>query len=167
MDMKREILQPKKKASAISTATAVIIGSILAAGVIFIFANSYRAESMPAQELTIEEQIDNLRAELQSIKQSRAVRVRLTSYNSVPEQTDGTPCVTAINTRCRPGIVAVSRDLLEAGWTYGKKVWIEGYGVYVIEDIMDSRFIQAIDIWLPRGRKPIGDEQVLAAVVEW
>jgi hypothetical protein len=28
--------------------------------------------------------------------------------------------------------VAVSSVLLEMGWTPGKKVWIEGYGVFVI-----------------------------------
>ncbi|WP_309573116.1 hypothetical protein, partial [Deinococcus sp.] len=50
--------------------------------------------------------------------------VRATAYNSVPGQTDSTPFVTATGTRTRPGVVALSRDLLRQ-FPYGTKVMIE------------------------------------------
>lgn len=95
-----------------------------------------------------------------------SARVRLTCYMSEVKQTDSTPWTTAINTKCRPGIVAVSRDLLEAGWAFGKRVWIEGHGVYVIEDVMNARWQKSIDIWVPQGSRPFRHDSVLAVLVE-
>ncbi len=46
----------------------------------------------------------------------------------------------------RPGIVAVSRDLLRSGWQFGKKVYIEDLGVFIIEDTMAPRFSKRIDV---------------------
>ncbi|MEK7662042.1 MAG: hypothetical protein AAB355_00890 [Patescibacteria group bacterium] len=54
--------------------------------------------------------------------------VRLTGYNAVPEQTDGTPNVTASGTFSNPEVVAArSRDLAEA-MPYGTIIALEAPG---------------------------------------
>ncbi|KUG27846.1 hypothetical protein ASZ90_002302 [hydrocarbon metagenome] len=78
----------------------------------------------------------------------QSVRATVTAYTDSPRENmgPGKPVGTAIGTKIRPGIVAVSRDLLKAGWTYGKKVYIEDLGVFIIEDTMSPRFSKRIDI---------------------
>lgn len=78
----------------------------------------------------------------------QSIRATVTAYTDDPRENmgHGKPVGTAIGTKIRPGIVAVSRDLLKAGWTYGKKVYIEGLGVFIIEDTMSPRFSKRIDI---------------------
>lgn len=80
------------------------------------------------------------------------VRVTVTGYSSTPEQTDSTPFITASNTRVRPGIVALSRDLLREftpGAPFGFGDWIElrGVGRFRVEDTMSPRFTKRVDIW--------------------
>ena len=63
----------------------------------------------------------------------------VTSYRSVPGQTDSTPFRTSINERVTPHGVALSRDLLKR-WggpiDYGDYIYIEGYGIKVVNDCM-------------------------------
>jgi len=42
--------------------------------------------------------------------------------------------------------VAVSRDLLKSGWKLGDKLFIEGLGVFAIEDTMHARWKKRIDV---------------------
>ncbi|SRR3989339_432814 len=69
--------------------------------------------------------------------------VTSTAYNSLPNQTDDTPWITAMGTRCREGVVASNFLPL------GTKVMIEGFGerVFVVEDRMHTRFSDRIDVW--------------------
>lgn len=69
--------------------------------------------------------------------------VAATAYNSMESQTDSTPWITASGTRCREGVIA-SNFL-----PFGTKVLIEGFGdrVFVVEDRMNRRYKQRIDIW--------------------
>lgn len=85
--------------------------------------------------------------------------VSMTSYSSTVGQTDSTPFITATGTRVRPGVVAVSRNLTRY---YGKRLQIvRTYGsgcgansvlakgrIYRIEDTMNARFYNKIDIWV-------------------
>jgi 3D (Asp-Asp-Asp) domain-containing protein len=92
--------------------------------------------------------------------------LRATAYNSVPEQTNSQPFVTATGTRTRFGIIAVSRDLLPKHIPYGSLVRIRdlgnfhdgrGYGRYqamldgqdhfIVEDTLNIRKQQQIDLW--------------------
>lgn len=78
----------------------------------------------------------------------QAIRhVEITAYNAHVDQCDSTPFITAYNTRVRPGIVAVSRDLYELGWTFGKKVAIEDK-IYTIEDLMGPNQVNQLDIFM-------------------
>ncbi len=93
--------------------------------------------------------------------------LKATAYTSSPRETDTTPRITATGARTRFGVIAVSRDLLSSDLPYGSKVKIEDLGnwyngsgkgkynamlknvVFVVEDTMNRRKHQQIDIWMP------------------
>ncbi len=59
---------------------------------------------------------------------------------------------TASSRPCRPGTVALSRDLLriftpDGPFRFGDRVLIPGMGVYVVEDAMAPRWSRKADIW--------------------
>ena len=73
----------------------------------------------------------------------------VTAYSATVDQCDDTPLITASNNQVREGICAVSRDLFHTGWQFGKRVFVEDYGVLVIDDLMGSRAERQIDIFMP------------------
>lgn len=92
----------------------------------------------------------------QSLHDSRTKRiVKVTAYSPRKAETDSTPFTTAYNTKVRPGIIAVSRDLFAKGWTFGRKVYIKSLGVFTIEDLMAKRKKNQIDIFIPETTKAI------------
>ena len=78
-------------------------------------------------------------------------QLQVTSYRSVPNQTDDSPYHTSIGQRVHPHGVAVSRDLLKR-WggplDYGDFIYIEGYGIKVVNDCMAARHKRSIDMWV-------------------
>ena len=77
--------------------------------------------------------------------------VTATAYNSVESQTNSNPNVTAFGDNLKPGLkyIAVSRDLLKAGFKHNTPVKIEGLkGVYLVKDKMHSRWTNHIDIYM-------------------
>jgi hypothetical protein len=92
--------------------------------------------------------------------------LQITSYRSVELQTDSTPFVTSTGEHVHKNGVAVSRDLLcprAYGRTkrhrrvdcthkhrlhYGDWVYVNGYGIKVVNDVMHERHSQAIDMWV-------------------
>lgn len=56
---------------------------------------------------------------------------------------------TAAGTNARSGIVAVSRDLLKK-YPLHSTVRLEGYGSFVVEDVMGPRSRRCVDIWSTR-----------------
>jgi len=109
----------------------------------------------------------------------------ITSYRSVPQQTDSTPFHTSTNERVRSGGAAVSRDLLcgacrrlharcrrpevRSKVHYGDYVLVKGHGILRVNDIMgvtkyDKKtkkrypITKAIDIWVSsyKEEKAIG-----------
>lgn len=85
----------------------------------------------------------------------------LTSYRSVPNQTDSAPYYTSIGERVSVRGCAVSRDLLKR-WggplNYGDLIYIEGVGFRFINDCMAARHKCAVDIWVEtyQAEKAIG-----------
>jgi len=82
------------------------------------------------------------------------MRLLATGYSSSVRETDDTPFITASNTRTRPGVVALSRDMLrryngQALFTFGDAIHISGIGDFVIEDSMNRRWRKRLDIWFP------------------
>lgn len=86
----------------------------------------------------------------------RSVIARATAYNSFAAQTDSTPNITATGTRTRPGVIALSRDLLRV-FPYGTRVTIQDTSgrynfagrVFIVEDTMAARKTNSVDIWMP------------------
>lgn len=86
--------------------------------------------------------------------ESTVVKVIATGYSSSIFETDNTPFITASNTRTRMGILALSRDLLKrytpgAPFDFGDQVHVPGLGEFIVEDSMNSRWNNRIDIWFP------------------
>jgi len=79
--------------------------------------------------------------------------VRATAYNSEVGQTDNSPFITATGTRVRPGVIALSRDLLRV-FPYGTRVTLHDSAgllngrVFIVEDTMNVRMANTIDIWM-------------------
>lgn len=77
--------------------------------------------------------------------------VTATAYNSVSNQTENDPRITAWGDTLKPGMkaIAVSRDLLRMGLDYNSKVKIEGFdGIYLVKDKMHYRWRHRIDIYM-------------------
>lgn len=76
----------------------------------------------------------------------RVVTTTITAYSSEVRQTDSTPFITASGTTVRSGVVA-------ANWLpIGTKVRIPdifGDRVFVVEDRMNKRHQDRLDIWFP------------------
>jgi 3D (Asp-Asp-Asp) domain-containing protein len=81
----------------------------------------------------------------------QSIVVTATAYNSVPEQTNDQPEVTAWGDRLAPGmkVIAVSRDLIPLGLDHRAPVSIEGLpGEYLVLDKMHARWEKRIDIYM-------------------
>jgi 3D (Asp-Asp-Asp) domain-containing protein len=92
-----------------------------------------------------------------AVRTGRTAIVRATAYNSLAGQTDSSPFITATGTRTRPGVVALSRDLLRS-FPYGSKIMLEDLSggnnnllkgrIFVVEDTMAARKTNSLDIWM-------------------
>lgn len=81
----------------------------------------------------------------------KPLQVKVSAYNSVPEQTDDTPFLAAWGDTLssRKKSIAVSRDLIDLGLKHNTKVMIEGLpGVYLVKDKMPARWKNKIDIYM-------------------
>lgn len=98
----------------------------------------------------------------------RKQNVTVTAYSPRPEETDDTPYRTASNRPVRSGIVAVSRDLFDAGWVFGKQVYIKNHGVFTIDDLMHPRKKNQIDIFMHETDRALrfGRKQLDAYLLE-
>src|SRR3989344_2363173 len=74
----------------------------------------------------------------------RSTKIVVTPYNSIPEQTDSTPFITATGTTVRDGVIA--SNYLPIG-TKVRFPDLFGSKVFVVEDRMNQRYHKRIDIW--------------------
>jgi len=83
--------------------------------------------------------------------------VTATAYNSVESQTKkGNIGLTAWGDIIEQGdkVIAVSRDLIQKGLEYNKKVKIEGFkGTFIVKDKMNKRWKKRIDIYMGLDEK--------------
>lgn len=93
--------------------------------------------------------------------------VELTAYTARPEETNNDPTNTAIMELPVPGwTIAVSQDLK---FLLGKRVYIEGYGIRRVNDLMNSRYTNRIDILVgtvSEARKIGLQEDVIMILIE-
>ncbi|MBE0597060.1 MAG: 3D domain-containing protein [Desulfuromonadales bacterium] len=84
-----------------------------------------------------------------ALERVRTLPVTLTAYSSTVDQCDSTPHITASQQSVRPGVIAVSDDLVkEMGLRFGQKVLIPGHGIFEVQDRMHSRWQRTVDIWI-------------------
>ena len=75
------------------------------------------------------------------------VGLTLTSYQPIAKQTDSSPTWTSIGDRTTKFGVAVSQDMLADGRVkYGDVLYIEGVGYRVVNDCMNKRHTNRIDV---------------------
>lgn len=92
--------------------------------------------------------------------------LQVTSYRSVPQQTDSTPFITSIGERVAKGGIAVSQDMLCPLTRYKKNhaadkclfsyshlpykdaLYVEKFGLHIVNDVMHKRHKKAVDIWV-------------------
>lgn len=94
--------------------------------------------------------------------------VTVTAYNPTERQTDSDPLIAASMRKVRLGTIAVSRDLFDQGWVFGRKVRIEGLGIFEINDLMNKRYTKRIDIfmWDEDQARQFGKKNIKAALLE-
>jgi 3D (Asp-Asp-Asp) domain-containing protein len=74
----------------------------------------------------------------------RMITVTISHYTRSKDETDSTPNQSAILTFARPGFtVAVSHDLK---YMLGHYIYIYGKGVFYVEDLMNERWTNKIDV---------------------
>lgn len=107
---------------------------------------------------------------LGTVANATVTHVTLTCYQPVKAQCNSQPLVTAdgskINLhRLQKGRIrwcAISRDLL---WLFPKnkpkRIYIEGFGVYQVRDVMNGRFTHRVDILIhPKDSKRVKQNNV-------
>lgn len=78
---------------------------------------------------------------------------KVTAYNSVPEQTDATPCISADGTNiCEFDGCVVAQN----GAKFGTKVEIDGIGICTVHDRKNSRYDSAWIDYYMGGREMVG-----------
>ncbi len=127
-------------------------------------------------KLTLSEQTSEARKNLvtearllQKAMFSHPVRdLTVTAYNPTTDQCDSDPLIAASMRKVRSGTIAVSRDLFNQGWVFGRKVRIEGLGIFEINDLMNKRFNQRIDIfmWDEGQARQFGKKTIKTALLE-
>ena len=99
---------------------------------------------------------------------ARVVRmVDVTAYSPRVQETDSTPFINAEGLAVAEGQIAVSRDLFRAGWVFGRRVWIQGHGIYRISDLMNKRFRDRLDIFFfnTKDAKRFGQKKLVVALL--
>lgn len=94
----------------------------------------------------------NARVAHETIRRSKQRVVEVSAYTASKEECDADPHIAASIQPPRPGTVAVSRDLFDMGWTFGKRVYLKGLGPYVINDVMNQRYQMRVDVFIDHKR---------------
>ncbi|MFW6121249.1 MAG: 3D domain-containing protein [Petrotogales bacterium] len=84
---------------------------------------------------------------ISSYDASNSKNLTITAYTAREQETNSNPEQTATMEKPVPGwTVAVSQDL--KGWL-GKRIYIEGLGVFKVNDLMNGRYTNRVDILKP------------------
>lgn len=108
-------------------------------------------ESILLQNKELKKKIRNIELEYERfVREYFIIEATLTAYTARREETNNDPENTALMQEPVSGwTVAVSRDLIHL---LGKRIYIEGIGVRYVNDLMNPRFKNTIDILMPNVR---------------
>lgn len=103
--------------------------------------------------LCLKSRICSLEREVVLLREAKTVKLcTVTAYSPTKRECDDTPWLAASGKRPRVGTVAVSRNLFYSGWVFGSRIYIEGLGIYRINDLMHPRWENRIDVFLESER---------------
>ena len=110
------------------------------------------------------------------VSKAQTTHVTLTYYQPVKEQCNSEPLVTADGSKInlhhlkqgKLNWCAISRDLL---WLFPKnrpkRIYIDGFGIYQVRDIMNKRWNHRVDILIhPKNSKRIKLEKVKIKILK-
>lgn len=110
------------------------------------------------------------------VSKAQVTHVTLTYYQPVKEQCNSEPLITADGSKInlhhlKQGKIkwcAISRDLL---WLFPKnrpkRIYIDGFGIYQVRDIMNKRWNHRVDILIhPKDSKRIKLEKVKIKILK-
>lgn len=81
------------------------------------------------------------------IDKKKVIKVKVTAFTPSVKECGKADGITASNKKLKPGHIAVSRDLFFGkGFTFGKKVFIEGLGIFTVQDLMAKYHKKSVDI---------------------
>lgn len=107
-------------------------------------ANSAETKETPKVTASPESKSTTSLLTLKKATAKKTYRVELSGYSSTPDQTDDSPFITARGTYVRDGIVAA--NFLPFG-TAIRIPSLYGDKVFIVEDRMNKRYWQNVDIW--------------------
>ena len=95
-----------------------------------------------------------------------AMTVTATAYNSLPDQTDSTPFITASGSHVRFGVLAA--NFLPIG-TMVRIPDVYGDQMFVVEDRMNPRYHKRVDIWMEGidEARAFGVRNITIEVYDW
>lgn len=102
-------------------------------------------------------------AELTGFKAVSLGVLQVTSYQPIPAQTDDSPTWTSIGDRTTKFGIAVSQDMLRDGRVkYGDILYIPDFGYRVVNDCMNARHKNAVDllVFTHREEKAVGVRRI-------
>lgn len=110
-----------------------------------------------------------------SVKKEITTHILLTCYQPVVSQCDGDPLTTSDGSKINLSHLrrnkirwcAISQDLLYL-FPKGKKrhIWIEGYGIYEVRDVMNKRYKHSVDLLIhPKNSLRIKKDNVKIKII--
>jgi len=100
----------------------------------------------------------------------QSMEVTATAYTSHYRQTLGNPSITGWGDTLKPDMkaIAVSRDLIDSGLTYGEKVRIDDLpDDYIVRDKMNRRWTKRIDIYMGKDVDSAINWGIREVTIQW
>ena len=120
------------------------------------------------QNIELSTELEYYKTKMEEIKLHKTKLLTVTAYTPTVEECGPDPMTTASMKPVRVGAIAVSRDLFDAGWVFGKKVRIENLGIYKILDLMHPKFEESIDVfmWEKSDAMKFGKQELKVTLLE-
>jgi 3D (Asp-Asp-Asp) domain-containing protein len=151
---------------------AVAAGTFASGFLLSSYNESQLSKIVDIQQQTIKNQtslIESLMSENEDLRTRLNVvrEVTMTGYTPTKKECDADPLIAASMKPVRLGTIAVSRDLFEKGWTFGRRVYIINHGIFQINDLMAKHHQNRIDMffWKTSDAKRIGTQSVKVALL--
>jgi 3D (Asp-Asp-Asp) domain-containing protein len=133
----------------------------------YLLYKNYKLTHLCLQSIDILQEYEQLTESLlKNISNLKTVRCTASAYTPTKEECDDTPHETAILKKSVPGrTIAVSRDLSHL---LGKTVYVENLGIRVVEDLMNSRHKNSVDILVSTKEEAttFGKKQIKLVVID-